>query len=73
MPSNFSFSPRQETVRAGKSASPFASWRGTEKYGTGRNRSLSASRSTMIRSATVWTRPAERPRQTFFQRRSETS
>ena len=31
VPSNFSFAPRQATVRAGKRASPFASWSGTEK------------------------------------------
>ena len=73
MPSNLSFSPRQATTRAGKRRLPLREVDGTEKYGTGTKRSRSASRSTMIRSVTVWTRPAERPRQTFVQSRSETS
>ena len=50
-----------------------ASVASTDQYSTGTNASISLSRSQMIRSATVWTRPAERPRQTFFQSRSETS
>ena len=73
VPSNFSFSPFHTARRAGNAASPFFSVTGTEKYGTGTKRSRSLSRSTMMRSVTVWTRPAESPRQTFDQRRSDTS
>ncbi len=73
VPSNWSLSPRQRTTRAGKAAPSFASVTGTEKYGTGTKASRSVSRSTMIRSATVCTRPADRPRQTLFQSSSETS
>ncbi len=43
------------------------------QYSTGTKASISFSRSQMIRRATVCTRPAERPRQIFFQSRSETS
>ena len=73
MPSNWSFSPRHTTTRAGKAVPSLARVTGTEKYGTGTKASRSVSRSTMIRSATVCTRPAERPRQTLFHRSSETS
>ena len=74
VPSNLSFCPSNETSFAVKGGGAVA-WRvaSTVQYSTGRNASISLSRSQMIRRATVWTRPAERPRQIFFQRRSETS
>jgi hypothetical protein len=69
-----SFFPSNETSFAvnggGAEASRSAS---TVQYWTGTNASISFSRSQMIRRATVCTRPAESPRQIFFQRRSETS
>ena len=39
----------------------------SDQYSTGTNASITRSRSTTIRSAAVCTRPAERPRFTFFQ------
>ena len=74
MPSNLSFSPSKEERRAVKAGGTVpSSFASTVQYSTGTNASISLSRSQMIRSATVWTRPAERPRQIFFQSRSETS
>ena len=60
-------------TRAGKAAPSLASCSGTEKYGTATKRSRSLSRSTMMRSATVCTRPADSPRQTLLHSSSETS
>ncbi len=42
------------------------------QYSSGTNAPISRSRSTMSSTATDWTRPAERPRPTFFQRSGET-
>ena len=73
-PSNLSFSPSKDDSRAVNSGGTFPSSRAsTDQYSTGTNASISLSRSQMIRSATVCTRPAERPRQTFFHSRSDTS
>jgi hypothetical protein len=74
VPSNLSFRPSKETSFAvkGGGAAPSRS-ASTVQYSIGTKASISFSRSQMIRSATVWTRPAESPRQIFFQRRSETS
>ncbi len=73
-PSNLSLPPSKLESRAvkGGGAAP-SSDASTVQYSTGTNASISFSRSQMIRSATVWTRPAERPLQIFFHRRSETS
>ena len=45
----------------------FASSASRLQYSTGLNAWMSRSRSTMIRRATDWTRPAERPYRIFFQ------
>ena len=74
VPSNFSFCPSNAKSRAAKGGGAEAwSCASIVQYSTGRKASIAVSRSQMIRSATVWTRPAERPRQIFFHRRSETS
>ena len=41
------------------------------QYSTGTNLPISSSRSTTRRTATDWTRPADSPRRTFFQRMGE--
>ena len=43
----------------------------SDQYSTGTNAWISRSRSTMRRTATDWTRPAERPRWTFSHRSGE--
>ena len=74
VPSNLSFCPSNETSFAGNGGgAPASRLASTVQYSTGTNASISLSRSQMIRRATVWTRPAESPRQIFFQRRSDTS
>ena len=80
-PSNLSFSPSKDESRAAKRTGVVdevaegagSSAASTVQYSTGTNASISLSRSQMILRATVCTRPAERPRQIFFQSRSETS
>ena len=43
------------------------------QYSSGTNASISRSRSTMSRSATLWTRPADRPNASLLQTSAETS
>ena len=74
VPSNLSFSPSKVESRAVKGGGVLpSSVASSVQYSTGTKASISFSRSQMIRRATVCTRPAERPRQIFFQSRSETS
>src|SRR3990172_5797378 len=71
-PGRSAFSPRISLGGGPKSGGFFPrsfAWR--LQYSTGTNARISRSRSARSRTATDWTRPAERPRWTFRQRRGE--
>ena len=66
------FSPATSLSVATNSGGSFAASRAcSDQYSTGTNAWISRSRSTISRTATDWTRPAESPRWTFSQRSGE--
>ena len=63
---NDTFSPSTSFSVATNSGGSLAASRAwSDQYSTGTNAWISRSRSTIRRTATDWTRPAERPRCTF--------
>ena len=65
------FSPATATSWVMNTCLPLRSSASRLQYSSGRNASISASRSQIMRRATDCTRPADRPFFTFFQRRGE--
>ena len=58
-----------EARRAVKLFRPTPRVASTFQYSSGLKASISFSRSSMMRTATLWTRPADRPRRTFRHRK----
>ena len=70
--STFASSEAQPEARSLALPTSRASRADTFQYSLGMNAAISRSRSTMRRTATDWTRPAERLRATFFHSNGET-